>query len=272
MRAGVSNMPVLTRHLVVLAVLALAGAPALAAPKPRPVITRPDWRQKPTGDQMSDFYPKKAEEERVSGEAWMTCDVTAQGVLQGCVIDRETPKDYGFGDAALALAAFFLMSPKTIDGQPVEGGEVTVPLIFEYPEERLGDGAMIMTRVGTTGSQNASGQLYPCPDGYGECYGHTVTWRAQPDARQTRRMMSKGAPKTGATFAACTTGVDGALLDCIFAGDHSEAAMAVIKPTLASLRAPEKADDGLPTATTTIVVPFIWEWIDAELAAAAKRH
>lgn len=265
-------MRILARHLIALAIAAFVAEPALAAPKPRPRITRPDWAQKPTGDQMADFYPKKAQEERVSGKAWMTCAVTAQGVLRDCVIDLETPRGWGFGEAALGLASFFLMKPKTVDGEPVDGGEVTVPINFEYPEERLGDGAMVMTRVGTTGSQNAAGQLYPCPDGYGQCYGHTVTWAVQPDARQTRRMIAKGAPKAGATFAACTTGVDGALLDCIFAGDQSDAAMAVIRPTLANLRAPETADDGLPTATTTIVVPFIWELIDAELAAAASKR
>jgi protein TonB len=60
--------------------------------------------------------------------------VTAKGTVAGCSVVSESPADYGFGDAAIKLSRGFRMKPKRADGSPVEGGIVTIPIVFRLPE------------------------------------------------------------------------------------------------------------------------------------------
>lgn len=244
--------------------MALAIATSASA-GPKKIITRPDWARKPTGDEMETLYPQKAQDEKRSGRVRITCKVKADGSLVDCKAHHADPQGYGFEEAALALSKMFVMQPKTIDGQAVDGGTVTIPLVFAVPEPsqpRLGDNAAVMTRIGTLASPTATGQTFPCFDGLGQCQPHGLFWTEQPAAKLTRKILGEAPPTTGITIAVCTVGVDGSLQGCAFRGDElSPKARTIVEATLPQLRAPAKTLDGLETSLQTIGVPFEWDKI-----------
>jgi protein TonB len=108
-----------------------------AAPPPEPprpsVITNPDWARRPTGEDIARYYPDRAQRMEVNGRATLSCTVTARGSLENCSVVSENPADYQFGDAALKLSKLFRMKPKTLDGAPVDGGQITIPIVFQVP-------------------------------------------------------------------------------------------------------------------------------------------
>jgi protein TonB len=105
------------------------GLTSTPIPAPK-VIQNPTWLARPSADQLADFYPPRALDDGTSGQAILDCFVTARGELTRCAISGETPKNRGFAEAAMKAARIFRMSPRTEDGQPVEGGTVHIPIRF----------------------------------------------------------------------------------------------------------------------------------------------
>jgi TonB family protein len=123
----------MVRSLICLAAgLTIAVTPALAAGK-APVVTNPDWLSRPSGQDMGERYPPLATRLEISGYAEVSCSVDAQGGLEQCVAPVERPSGLGFGAAALALTPLFKMRPMTVDGKPVPGGTVRIPIHFALP-------------------------------------------------------------------------------------------------------------------------------------------
>ena len=96
---------------------------------PGSFISNPDWMRTPTVGELQQFLPAKSGGS--AGRTRITCVVSSRGLLERCAIDSETPIGHGFGPAALAMSAIFVMRPMTVDGLPVGGGEVSIPIVFE---------------------------------------------------------------------------------------------------------------------------------------------
>jgi protein TonB len=61
-----------------------------------------------TGDRR--FYPERAQERNLNGEAVLDCAVGEDKMLSSCQIVEESPAGYGFGESALAMACLWRLS------------------------------------------------------------------------------------------------------------------------------------------------------------------
>ncbi len=123
------------RKISLVATFIALAAPAFAqAPAPPPAprqITNPDWLKKPTAESLFSLWPPEAAKRGIGGRADIGCVITAQGTLRNCQILAEDPPGMGFGAAAIALTPQFLMKPMLIDGKPVDGGQVRLPIRWQ---------------------------------------------------------------------------------------------------------------------------------------------
>jgi TonB family protein len=94
----------------------------------RLVISNPGWVRVPDGAELARLYPQAAAAEHVAGRAKAMCHVLADGALDACVVVEECPRGYDFGRATLLAAQDFQIRPKTVNGAPVTGGTVVVPM------------------------------------------------------------------------------------------------------------------------------------------------
>lgn len=102
------------------AVTAQNAAPTKPAASQAPVVTNARLLRQPTEAEMRAVYPPRALGQNIPGRATMSCTATVEGVLSDCMTQSESPPGQRFGQAAVALESRYRVTPRTIDGQPVE--------------------------------------------------------------------------------------------------------------------------------------------------------
>jgi TonB family protein len=142
-------------------------SPETVAPPAPPMSTvgGVGWERAPYRDDIGRFYPDRAQRLEKEGRATITCEVRANGTLEGCEVSSEDPADLGFGDAAIKLSRLFKLKPAIRDGLPVD--RVPVGLLIEF---RISGGDPI---VSATLIEPPAAQTSVCyaaePSGGGNC-------------------------------------------------------------------------------------------------------
>jgi TonB family protein len=85
-------------------------------------ILWPKFLSKATGNDYEEYYPARANEDFVQGGVVVQCTIN-DGHLNGCLILKESPENYGFGQSTLKIMNRFRVAPLDDRGHPVEGGQ-----------------------------------------------------------------------------------------------------------------------------------------------------
>ncbi|MDQ0463501.1 TonB family protein [Caulobacter ginsengisoli] len=119
--------------MIGLAIALLAGD--LGPPRDVRFIENPQWLQRPSWSDVSQFFPQTTAPQFQPVHTILVCAVTASGRLTRCTVSV-TPAGYErFGETALKLSTRFVMAPRTPDGRSVAGRWVRVPIIFQPPSD-----------------------------------------------------------------------------------------------------------------------------------------
>jgi TonB family protein len=179
----------ITRALGIAVTVACATAAPRAASAQGQIVTQPDWVRKPSMEQLMKVLPNAAAKGQ-DGSAIIGCQVNIDGALHDCKVLAEAPLGMGFGPAAVALAPLFRMKPMTLDGKPVAGGEVKIPINWKFGGRPIQLGPPVTNKV---------------------------AWRAAPTFDQVVASYPQKAreeAKSGRVLMTCTYMADGHLKDC----------------------------------------------------------
>ncbi len=107
------------------------GPPVSTAPQTNPpMVIAAQVMSRPSAEILDRFYPRRARERGVRGQATVRCLVSIDGKLEQCRVVQESPPEYGFGAAALRYAEFVEAAPQTVDGVAIDGGEISMSIVF----------------------------------------------------------------------------------------------------------------------------------------------
>lgn len=104
-----------------------AAAPAAA---PLPAKTAETNSVTCPTDSNYRYYPAWAAARRVTGMVVVNCIVSASGKLEQCIVVKEEPPSYGFGQVAVTVAECLM---KAKPGTPVDqSGRADIPVGFKF--------------------------------------------------------------------------------------------------------------------------------------------
>lgn len=105
---------------------------AAALDSANPVIGRPRWVAVPAINDLAAVVPGKAKAAKVfKARVVMTCNVVAEGKVEGCAVQSQDPVGLDYDKAAMSLSPYFRLAVWTDEGLPTVGGTVTIPLRFD---------------------------------------------------------------------------------------------------------------------------------------------
>jgi TonB family protein len=86
----------------------------------------------PLAERMGGYYPRAAVAQKIEGHATLRCRVTTAYGVKDCQVTSETPPSYGFGSAAIQIAALTTLPPAE-RGRIQPGQFINLPIRFKLP-------------------------------------------------------------------------------------------------------------------------------------------
>lgn len=96
-----------------------------------PLITNPQWAQRPNAAIIRNLYPLEAAAAGQSGVAHAACIARWDGVLEDCRLLSETPRAQGFGEATLGAARHHRLEPVAPQGSDPRRGLVHLSIRWQ---------------------------------------------------------------------------------------------------------------------------------------------
>lgn len=109
-----------------------AATTARSSATAQPAARRPGspvWLERPTAQDVIDAYPRRARRNNLSGAVVLNCQINPVGALQ-CDVASETPRNAGFGEAALSLTRWYVAGPTLSNGAPAGNHSFQLPVEF----------------------------------------------------------------------------------------------------------------------------------------------
>ena len=99
----------------------------------KPVIGKPKWQSLPASTDTDAAFGEILRTGAGTVRVSLACRVQQGGTVSDCAVASEDPPGKGVGAAALTLAPTLKLSTWTIEGLPIVGGTIRVPLRLEGP-------------------------------------------------------------------------------------------------------------------------------------------
>jgi TonB family protein len=99
----------------------------------KPLIGKPKWQSLPASTDTDTAFGEILKTGLGTVRVSLSCRVQQGGTVTDCTVAGEDPPGKGVGTAALTLAPTLKVSTWTIEGLPVVGGTIRVPLRLEGP-------------------------------------------------------------------------------------------------------------------------------------------
>jgi TonB family protein len=256
---------------------AVAGGPKVTVPIRWAMVTSPDWLTIPNGENFYQNYPSRGMEEGVAGAARVRCQIKADGRLADCFVVSETPLGFGFGAATVKLARYFRMRPMMLDGKPVDGAVVEVPVRWSLGERSLplgGEIGIVMTVLKDAKAATPDGKIVACPtpaDAGRKCQAHLVSWAESPPIEVVAKIMEQNQLSKGSSRLICSTGEDGTLANCTVVGAATAGEEAAMRALASRLKPDPTTRDGITVLNGKIILLFDWAELSAELKRAKPK-
>ncbi len=115
-----------------LVILAAAAALATTADTGR-VFTDKEllFSHTPSYSDILTDYPEKASSLEKEGTATVLCTISAQGRMEACAVEQETPAGWGFGKATVKFVHRAVVAPQARDGSPTAGARVRMKIVWQ---------------------------------------------------------------------------------------------------------------------------------------------